>query len=319
MKVDGMPATLDVGQVKVCQVVGPVRTQQTTIQQVPGAGVHWVKWMKRFPAGAEETLTVCTLSIDALPADVAAGFKSWRAECRAAAAYLAALLDDRVAQEELFEDVICFDGSRPIRALDSRRLVRTFKPDYTWREIDPDALRAFDTVDDQRAAQGKAAARWYLQAAHAGPTAEGVVLMWTAIEALVPPPKGMKSRGPGGVVADVERAIEAAEPGVDLQQRFKPAVGELFGLRGHVLHRGTEDHALVRDGHYTLEEIARLLLRHHFQIQSSWPLRVPLVQTPSKTVWRHPPGTPVWQRRVGQLLGRYRGLAARLRHIPCAR
>lgn len=295
MQVLNMPDQLFIGPIAVQNVVGPVQTQRTTVLQEPGFQPTFVKWMEHLGVGAERSLTI--YSLDAvLPDDVRSAFRLWRSEALAAAGYLAMMLDERVAQERVLEDFSVFTPSGEVRArVDVEALVRTFEPSHPWF---PEFGRELDRfVKSDKEPRLRAACRWYLRAATAGPTPDGFVLLWVAIEALIPAPGGGRARNQ---VRELETAIERAEPGLDASSMIDPPIGRLAGLRAQIVHQGLESDPMINEGFYTLESLTRLILRHEFGVAQGWPyfpgepmLKEPFLSTPrpTRTIWRDPPRT----------------------------
>jgi hypothetical protein len=149
---------------------------------------------------------------------------------------LAALLDERVAQRELLEDLIVYDstGSRPWASVDTGVRVRDFLPRnrvLTKQRQLLEQLASFD-MSQERAELG--AGRWYLRAVQSGPTPDAVVFLWIAMEALAPP------TGKGDNRPHVRRVEDAlAEAGLALDQ-LQLSIGRLAGLRAEVVHKGIE-------------------------------------------------------------------------------
>lgn len=207
MQVLYMPAQLRIGRVAVENLVGPLETQRTTIVQEPGFQPTFVKWMEHSSIEAERPLTVFSLDV-VVPDDVSSALASWRNEATAAAGFLAMLLDERVAQKQILEDFTVFDadGER-IARIDRESLVRTFDPSHPWFDEFGDELDRFLGVEAEP--RLRAACRWYLRAATAGPTPDGFILLWVAIETLLPAPGGGRSRNE---VGEIESAIQGADP-----------------------------------------------------------------------------------------------------------
>lgn len=296
MRVLNMPEQLSVGPVTVQNVVGPVQTQRTTVIQEPGLQPTFVKWMEHPSVGAERPLTI--YSIDAiLPDDVQTALRSWRREVLAAAGFLAMMLDERVAQERVLEDFSVFTPSGELHArIDVEALVRTFEPSHPWFPEFAHELGRFIAAAE-REPRLRAACRWYLRAATAGPTPDGFVLLWVAMEALIPAPGGGRARNQ---VRELETALERADAGLDASSMIDPPIGRLAGLRAQIVHQGLESDPMIKKGFYTLESLTRLLIRHEFGVVQGWPyfpgepmLKEPFLSTPRppRTKWREPPGT----------------------------
>ena len=171
---------------------------------------------------------------------------------------LAALLDERVAQELILEDLIILDDDgKPLHAADMRSRLRLFLPFPISRRQAEMLIELDGRGLDEPAAS---AARGYLRAASAGPTADAIVAFWIALEALA----GTAGRG---VVARVKDSVRAA--GVDPAD-VEPSIGRLWGLRADVVHKGLHDAPLLKEGFYPLEALTRLLLRDALGLVSEW-------------------------------------------------
>ena len=200
---------------------------------------------------------------------IQAALAQWRDQVLAAVSILAALLDERVSQRELLEDLIVYDStaSRPWAAADIGVRVRDFLPK---KQVLPEQQQLLDqlaTFDPSHERAELGAGRWYLRAVQSGPTPDAVVFLWIAMEALAPP------TGKGDSRTDVRRVEDAlTEAGLALDQ-LPLSIGRLAGLRAEVVHKGIEQPELLYAGFYELEALARLLLRHRLAVaQGAWPL-----------------------------------------------
>lgn len=88
--------------------------------------------------GGDDLLTVFELSAPAADGDLGEAIEVMRACTLNAVGVLCAVLDDRIALEQLAEDVILLQDGVPVAAADLRSRVRTFMP--------------FDVTDDDRTA-----------------------------------------------------------------------------------------------------------------------------------------------------------------------
>jgi hypothetical protein len=272
MEVPGLPAVVKIGPVEITQQAGPIWTQHTYIRQRPGWRPHYDKTMHHgyLQVGEGLQLTLAELPV-VVPRSqpIQGALAQWRDQVLAAVSMLVALLDERVAQRELLEDLIVYNstGSRPWAAVDTEVRVRGFLPRNRvlseQRQL-LEQLVSFDLSQD-RAVLG--AGRWYLRAVQSGPTPDAVVFLWMATEALAPP------TGKGDTRPHVRRVEEAlAEAGLALDQ-LQLSIGRLAGLRADVVHRGIEQPELLYAGFYELEALARLLLRHRLGVaEGAWPL-----------------------------------------------
>jgi hypothetical protein len=293
MQVLGMPEELEVGRVKVRHLLGPVETQRTTVLQQPGLMPTFVKWMERPLVGHDRPLTIYSLDVT-VPDDVSSALDVWRNEVVAAAGFLSMVLDERIAQEPILEDLVTAAPNGPSVYVDVQRGIRTFEPANSWFEEFAAELSRFQAPET--ADRLRTACRWYLRGAGAGPTPDGVVLFWIALESLVPPSTSGKARNQ---VRDLENAVRSAYPDLD-PTRIIPPIGRLAGLRADIVHRGIEADPLIREAFYTLEALTRLLLRHAFEVSKAWApfprgnmLPEPLASMPRspRTEWRAAPSS----------------------------
>lgn len=273
MPISGMPERFRCGRVLFTQEVGPIETQSTYIVQRPGWIPRFDKTMHRGPVevGDGLILTLCALPV-VMPANEHVGvhLDAWRDEVRAAAAMVAVLLDDRVAQQEVLEDVVIFDstGAQPISMLDTAVRVRDFPPTKAVTGVQRAGLDKLAAWNSEGESAEHVAARWYLRAAQAGPTPDSIVYLWIALEALIP----ARGKGRSTDVSGVEDALR--EAGADPTQ-WTPSVGRCAGIRGEIVHHGKEQPKLLSDGYYSLEAMVRLLLRHRLGVDAeAWPLNI---------------------------------------------
>lgn len=257
--VAGMPDEVSVGRVKIFRVVGPVFTQITQLRQRHGLPVIFDKSMElRVPVGENEVLTICQIR-DNPPAHAATAVSEWREEARSALGILSAALDERVAIEERFEDIINLRGGKPISSGDVRIRLRNFLP-FDVTDEEKAVLNDLASLKTAALVPLTEAARWYLQAAQEGPTAEAIVYLWIAIEALTPRPKTSPKT--------VEAMLVSA--GFLPEWLGELTLGRLAGLRADIVHKGLRDHPLIHDGYYRLETVVRVLLRNASGIRTSW-------------------------------------------------
>lgn len=289
----GLPRALDLGEVRFQLVDGPVETQQTTVVQSPGLVPTFRKWMERTQVGTGRPITLFTIAT-VVPDEFEEAFGHWRSKAQAAAGYLSAILDERLAQAELLEDVVLFDESgEQLGTVDIEHGIRTFEPSHAWFEGMSASLELY--ADLPRESPTPLACRWYLKAAQAGPTADGFLSLWIAVESLIPSAGGGKSRNQ---VADVTRAIVAADPTIDPDQMIHPTIGRMAGLRAQVVHQGQENHPLIVEAYYVLESLVRLLIRASTGAEAAWPFfpQQPMFDGPlgrlgrsPRTRWVEPP------------------------------
>lgn len=170
--------------------------------------------------------------------------------------------------------ILLRDGGS-IAAIDVHTGVRTFMP----FDVTSDDRRALGSLRDQDLSLDRDAARaahLYLGATRAGPSREGVLLMWLAVDALVGTRKTQKQAV----------ASRLAEIGFDLDWLTLP-LGRLIGLRGNIAHGRVDSGELLRLGYYDTEAIARGLIRADAGISSGWPAM------PSATAFPPPLGRQI--------------------------
>lgn len=269
-EVRGLPDVISVSGVNFSQTDQPITTQKTYIRQLPGWEHILEKSMHQglVEVGAGLHLTVAEMSVGVDADHLTRDMDIWHARVQAAAGLLAAALDERVAYEELGEDVILRLDGRIVAVIDREIRVRHFAPFMRANAADESVLQKIQStaVDDDPA---HASLRWYLSAVQRGPTADAAVSLMIALESLAPSPS--KS---GGRYAFDPRVVEAKieEAGGDVAS-VEPTVGRLLGLRADIVHKGLEDPPLLRDGYYVLEWIVRLLIRHRYGVPThSWPV-----------------------------------------------
>lgn len=273
MPLPGLAEPVVLGGVHIFQQDGPIWAQSTYIIQRPGWRTVYDKLMHQsyLEVGEGLHLTLCWLPVQ-VPVDrhISSAFSQWRDEVLAAVGVLAVVLDDRVAQAELLEDLIVLDSStaEPLAAVDQAIRVRRFPPSKTVMPAQNTLLRSIgaDALSEEKA--HLVASRWYLKAAQAGPTPDAIVFLWIALEALVP----ATGNGKSSDVRGVERSLR--EAGAD-PTSWNPSIGRCAGLRAQIVHHGIERPPALHDGFYALEEAVRLLLRYRLNIgPGAWPLAV---------------------------------------------
>jgi len=293
MPIEGLPDCFRCGRVIVSQEMGPIDTQSTYILQRPGWIPHFDKTMHRGPVevGAGLALTLCVLPVTVpVNAHVEPALAVWRDEVRAAIAMVAVMLDDRVAQQEVLEDLVVLndDRTKQIGMLDRAPRVRNFPPSKVILAAQRRGLGKLATWESEAESADHVAARWYLKAANAGPTPDAIVYLWIALEALAP----ARGKGRSTDVKGVEELIRQA--GVEPSDWPAPDVGRCAGIRGEIVHHGKEEPALLHDGFYSLEAMVRLLLRYRLGVlDESWPLNVNKTNLP-------PPYDKIAEQRMSQ-------------------
>lgn len=261
MEVHGLSSELILAGAQVSFTQGPILTQLTEVSQRGGFPLIFDKSMKRGVAvGSGHWLTVVQIWHEPLPNELGAVITSSRDRARAAVAFIASILDERIGQDLLGEDLIIFDGKEPVAAVDMRELVRSYPP-FEVREPEREALASLQELDVPRHVE--TAARWYLRGVQSGPGTDGVIFLWFAVEALV----GTSKKGP------IEDALRQA--GQDPADQGL-GVGELHGLRSKFVHDKPDaappPPEKVRQAFYDLEAMAKALLRHALEVKSTWPL-----------------------------------------------
>lgn len=269
MPVPGFPSEVRIGSARVIQTPGPVRTQRTYVLQRPGWRRNYDKTMHQawLEVGEGLHLTLCILDVTVPNSPLATAFAVWRDQALAAVGLVATVLDERIAQEVLLEDLVVFDqtGTHAEAAVDLEARIRAFSPLTQVFSAHRTTLAGLATVDLSADDPTLVAARWYLRGAQAGPTADGVIALCTAIDSLA-------SSKTSFSVPAIEQAIAEADGDVD---SLRVNVRQLARLRGEILHDGREQPDLLNDGYYVLEWIARLLLRHRRGLhddQAMWAL-----------------------------------------------
>lgn len=264
MLVEGMPEQVTLAGAVVRQTLDPVETNQTLILQQRGLSLTWIKERNdavELGAGISKFVFHVPFTVSD---NSVIDFGQMRDRALSAVGLLAVVLDERVALEELFQDVLLVhpEADDGTGIVDAGLQVRSFLP------------RVFDRVEENSLAthpesslfdpEVSVAARWYLKAAQAAPGPDAIVFFWIALEALVPS-EGKK------VVKAVEDALASTElPSQDLQI----SIGKLYGLRADIVHKGIEDLPRIRESYYVLEQVTRVLLRGKPELRSEWPASV---------------------------------------------
>jgi hypothetical protein len=275
MAVPGFPDELLVGPIRITQTQGPVRTQVTSVRQEPGLRPTFYKHMEARTVGGGEFLTVAERDV-VVTRDLGDLMATCHSAALAAVGLVAAVLDERVAQEILASDLLVFDEKRAgvIGAADHVPDVRTFQSANAMLEPHTRALAEIGaSADVETESRLLLGARWYLRAAQQGPVADAIVFFWIALEALAKPLYGdrltseERSRSD---VAWVELAVAAA--GLD-PSALEPSIGRCAGVRAEIVHGGRTQPAELRPAYYMLEQLTRLLLRDRLGIgEVGWPL-----------------------------------------------
>ncbi len=170
---------------------------------------------------------------------------------------LCGTLDERIALEQVAEDVILLQGGVAFAAADLHSRVRTFMP---FDVTDDDRVVLSSLSDFNLDCREAAAASLLAAGSSYGPSPSGFLLLWLAIDAVVATRKTQK--------AAVAQAL--AEAGADLSWLSLP-LGKLVGLRGQLAHGRAVDPHLLRSGYNDSEAIARVLVRKALGIAGGWP------------------------------------------------
>lgn len=259
LAVPGLPPAVRVGDVEIHFTAGPLRTQLTSSRQRPGLPFVFDKHMRRaVQVGENELLTVGQIRRP-LPPNVGAASNEWRARAETAIGLIAATLDERIAGRQLAEDLIFLRVGHPLAAGDVHPEVRTFMP----FDVTDDDLRALEGLGGQNLSLDRdvsRAAHFYLSATREGPTREGFLLLWLAVDSIVGTRKTQKQAV----------ASRLADIAFDLDWLTLP-LGRLVGLRGNIAHGRVESPELLRSGYYDTEAIARAFIRADGQISGGWP------------------------------------------------
>ncbi len=173
MSVPGLPDRFSSGRVVITQTPGPIRTQTTHIVQRPGWVPQFDKTTHKGPVivGDGLVLTVCHLPVT-IPTGkhMSPYFEMWRDEVLAAIAVVAVLLDERIAQEEVLEDLIVLDsaGLEAVAMVDMSTRVRHFAPTKRVASAQHLGLRKLADGPNDAQTPSHVAARCYLRATGAG-------------------------------------------------------------------------------------------------------------------------------------------------------
>jgi len=282
MLVDGLPEQFTFGGAIVRHTMDGVTTNRTLIVQQPGLGLEWVKTREEdVEIGMGVPMCVCHIPFEGAP-NLVTDFGAMRERALGVMGALSALLDERVAQEELFDDAVLIDSENgeQVSTVDAALGVRSFQP-RVFSEEEERVVNGHPFNTDIPPAT-TVASRWYLKGAQIGPTLDSIVFFWVAIEALIP-------QGGKNTDKQVEEALKTA--GTDPATLPIP-VGRLYGLRADIVHKGLDDPPLLREGHYVLETIARVLIRGSMEASTTWPAEA---------------GINDWPEPVGSLIDWLRG------------
>lgn len=291
----GQPENVRVHGVDFTFTQGPIETMRVEMQQRIPPPLVWDKCMKSgVKVGEGRYVTLCTLEAQVQPNEpMWIQVRGWRDHVMSAAGLLVATLDERFFGEEILEDVLVHSEEGTVVA---NRVA--WVRDYLPRAIGKHELETLGIIQDPVGDPiATTAARWYLKAARAGPTADAIVAFWIALEAL------------GGVDrSNVRRVVELMEDaGLDLTESGLPDIGRLYGLRSAIVHDGVEVHPLIEEGFTVLEAAVRAILRKRVgtELWRFWPVfnAAPNVELPPEGLaWlRHAYENPIEEWHEGAL------------------
>jgi hypothetical protein len=218
MLVDGLPEQFTCGGAVIRHTMDPVTTNRTLIVQQPGLDVEWVKTREEgVEIGAGVPKYVVHVPFD-VSENLVVDFSAMRQHALGVMGGLAALLDERIAQEEIFQDALLLDAQtdEQVATIDASLQVREFRP-RVFSETEEQAVNNHQLSTDISPAT-TVAARWYLKGAQTGPTLDSIVFFWVAIEALIPQ---------GGKKTD-KQVEEALENGGTDPSTLPVSVGRLY-------------------------------------------------------------------------------------------
>jgi hypothetical protein len=254
---------LSVDGVTIRQTEGPVDGREVYIQQLPIENT--LAWQKahhqsQFGVGGYVTLADLPLFVD--QALLGRQMVESSKRCTAALGLVAACLDERATFRHLFDNLILFDDEGNIvGVLDHVGGVRNFGPTRDWSDAAQDALQTIELADELRAS-----CRWFLKGVVGGPSEDGIMFLATALESIVNDPSAGKQS------FDVKAIRSRFEAAGGNESDLPLDIGRCAGMRARVIHKGLEDDAQVRPTWYSLERIARTLLRKALGYDSPWPL-----------------------------------------------
>ncbi len=254
---------LEVDGVHVHQLEGPVEAREVFIQQLPTPErVSWAKAYHQHAFGIGALVTLADLHVTVDEQALGLHMGRWSKQCSAALGLVAACLDERATYRLLVENLIVYETDGSIAGVaDVAPGIRTFGPFRDWDHAAKDALEALEPDDALRTA-----CRWFLRAVVSGPGETGMLWLATTIESLVNEP------GTGKPAFDVKRIHEAFQAAGGNETELPLGIGRCAGLRAQIVHKGTEEDENLRAAWYSLETVARTLLRDRFAYSSPWPL-----------------------------------------------
>lgn len=187
MEIPDLPDRLQFGRVALVRGTGPVTTQRTSVVQRPGDELVFEKTLDPFvTVGDALPLTLLEIEDTLLGPSVDEAIDRWYAEAAGVAGFVSALLDERLFQRPVLEDVVIFDeeGREVIGAADARMRVRHFLP----YPISDHELEALDNLGADVPAGHPGIGRSPLVSSSSSvgsPVADGVVFLWIAVDALL--------------------------------------------------------------------------------------------------------------------------------------
>jgi hypothetical protein len=121
MQVHGLPEKLTVAGVTMRFQLGPALVQKTDLSQRAGYPLVFDKSMSRgVLVGEGHWLTLVEVGIDSYANASKEAIANARQRAESAVAFVAAILDERLGQEMLAENMLIFDGEKPVAVADLR-------------------------------------------------------------------------------------------------------------------------------------------------------------------------------------------------------
>lgn len=140
MQVHRLPEELAVAGATLRFRPGPALVQQTDLSQRAGYPLVFDKSMNHgVPVGEGHWLTLVEVEIDDYAGASKEAISEARQHAESVVALVAAVLDERIGQEMLAENLLIFNGEEPVAVADLKELVRNYPP-FEVRERERDAL-----------------------------------------------------------------------------------------------------------------------------------------------------------------------------------
>ncbi len=162
MFIEGMPEQFTFAGAVIRHSLDPVVTSRTLILQQPGLSLTWVKEREdsvEIARGLPKVVFHIPFNVSS---NLVIDFGRMRDKALSSVGLLTAVLDERVALEELFQDVILVDSAtdEDLGTVDAGLQVRSFLP----RVVDETELAALSANQESSsfAPEIATAARWYL-------------------------------------------------------------------------------------------------------------------------------------------------------------